>query len=311
MKNKILFATLLVATILVGCRPEEPEEETPTALFSFAQSDLKVTFTNISKNAQSYIWAFGDGKTSKEKNPVHTYAKSGTYTVLLTATNITKTSTYEVTINLSKSAPQAKFSYTTNGLEVSFKNQSVNAQSYSWNFGNGKTSTQKDPTITYGSAGTYSVSLTASNGETTNTYTQSITVSYKQPASFTYKNEAPLKVVLTNTSTNATSYEWDFGDGTSSTEMNPTHRYASVGSYIITLVAKNPGGSHQYRLTVNVPKPKVYVTGIQYMKVGKEGKYYRSVCKDDDVFTTTWWNTSYTPMLKSSNLPYTYTFSSR
>ncbi len=296
--------------LFAGCKKEEPEAE-PVAKFSYSVNDKTVTFANQSLNAKSFYWTFGDGSATSEMSPVKKYSSAGTYTVTLKATNITKSSTYEATISLSNPTPQAKFSYSTNGLEVSFKNQSTNAQSYSWNFGNGKTSTQKDPTITYTSAGTYSVSLVASNGEKTDTYNQNVSVSYKQPtASFTFKTEAPLKVVLTNTSTNATSYEWDFGDGTTSTEKNPTHRYESIGSYIITLVAKNPSGSQQYRTTVNIPKPKVYVTGIQYLKVGQEGKYYRCVCKDDDFFTNTWWSTNYTPMLTASKLPYTYPFSS-
>lgn len=309
MKNKILLTALLVM-LFAGCKKEEPEAE-PVAKFSYSVNDKTVTFANQSLNAKSFYWTFGDGSATSEMSPVKKYSSAGTYTVTLKATNITKSSTYEATISLSNPTPQAKFSYSTNGLEVSFKNQSTNAQSYSWNFGNGKTSTQKDPTITYTSAGTYSVSLVASNGEKTDTYNQNVSVSYKQPtASFTFKTEAPLKVVLTNTSTNATSYEWDFGDGTTSTEKNPTHRYESIGSYIITLVAKNPSGSQQYRTTVNIPKPKVYVTGIQYLKVGQEGKYYRCVCKDDDFFTNTWWSTNYTPMLTASKLPYTYPFSS-
>ena len=136
-------------------------------------------------------------------------------------------------------------------------------------------------------------------------------MSYKQPtASFTYKTEAPLKVVLTNTSTNATSYEWDFGDGKTSIEQNPTHRYSAVGSYIITLVAKNPTGSQQYRQTVKISAPRVFIKGIRYNYVGKNGKYYRSVCQDDDFFTNTWWKTGYTPMLTDSNLPYSYIFPS-
>ena len=307
MKNKILFAALL-AVVFIGCKKEEPEEQ-PVAKFTYAVNDMKVTFTNQSLHAKKYFWTFGDGSTTSEANPTKTYSGSGTYKVTLKATNITLSNTYEATINLSKPAPQAKFAYSTNGLEVTFKNQSTNAQSYNWNFGNGKTSTQKDPTITYSSAGTYSVSLTASNGETTDTYQQSISVSYKQPtASFTYKTEAPLKVVLTNTSTNATSYEWDFGDGKTSTEKNPTHRYSAVGSYIITLVAKNPSGSQQYRQTIQISAPKVFIKGIRYNYVGKKGKYYKSVCKDDDLITHTWWNTGYTPMLSDSNLPYSYIF---
>lgn len=309
MKNKILLATLLVA-LFAGCKKEEPEEE-PKAKFSYSVNDKTVTFTNESRNAKSFYWTFGDGSSSSEMNPVKKYSTIGIYNVKLIAKNITKSSIYEATVNMLNYILQAKFTYSTDGLEVTFKNQSTNAQSYSWNFGNGKTSTLKDPTITYTSAGTYSVSLVASNGEKTDTYQQNVSVSYKQPtASFTFKTEAPLKVVLTNTSTNATSYEWDFGDGTTSTEKNPTHRYESIGSYIITLVAKNPSGSQQYRATVNIPKPKVYVTGIQYLKVGQEGKYYKSVCKDDDFIVKTWWDTNYTPMLRASALPYTDLFDS-
>ena len=300
----------VLAMLSTGCKVEEPEAE-PVAKFSYSVSDKTVTFTNQSLNAKSFYWTFGDGSATSEMSPVKKYSSAGTYTVTLKATNITKSNTYEATISLSNPTPQAKFSYSTNGLEVSFKNQSTNAQSYSWNFGNGKTSTQKDPTITYTSAGTYSVSMVASNGEKTDTYQQNVSVSYKQPtASFTFKTEAPLKVVLTNTSTNATSYEWDFGDGKTSTEKNPTHRYSAVGSYIITLVAKNPSGSQQYRQTVQITAPKVFVKGLRYESVGKKGKYYKSVCKDDDLFSGTWWNTNYTPMLTDNNLPYEYIFSS-
>ena len=309
MKNKILFAALCVA-ILIACKHEEPEEQ-PIAKFTYSVDGKKVTFANQSLHAKSYYWDFGDGSATSEMSPVKTYSSTGTYKVILKATNITLSDTCELTLNLSKAAPQAKYSYSTNGLEVTFRNQSTNAQSYSWNFGNGKTSTQKDPTITYSSAGTYSVSLTASNGETTDTYRQSISVSYKQPtASFTYKTEAPLKVVFSNTSANATSYEWDFGDGTTSTEKSPTHKYSSVDTYIVTLVAKNPSGSQECRQTIKISPPRVFVKGIQYYDVGKKGKYYRAVCEDDDFFTTTWWRTSYTSMLTDSNLPYSYIFSS-
>lgn len=74
MKNKILFVAFLVA-LFTGCKKDEPEDQ-PVALFSFSQNELTVTFTNSSQNAQSYVWNFGDGQTSKEKNPVHTYVRS-------------------------------------------------------------------------------------------------------------------------------------------------------------------------------------------------------------------------------------------
>ncbi len=310
MKNKILLIALLVV-LFAGCKKEEPEAE-PVAKFSYSVNDKTVTFTNQSLNAKSFYWTFGDGSATPEKSPVKNYSSAGTYTVTLKATNITKSSTYEATISLSNPTPQAKFSYSTNGLEVSFKNQSTNAQSYSWNFGNGKTSTQKDPTITYTSAGTYSVSLVASNGDKTDTYKQNVTVSEKQPvASFSYKTEHPLKVVLTNNSSNATSYLWNFGDGTTSTEKSPTHRYNGKGVYKITLTAKNNSKSNTYSTNVTIEEPtKCYLSGYVISKVPKQNEYYQIRFTDQytlkpDNFGTTAWT-----LLSNANLPQTYTFSS-
>ena len=309
MKNRLFFTALFVA-LFTGCQTEDPEIQ-PKAKFKYSINDLSVVFTNQSTNALSYLWDFGDGTSSTEKNPTKKYSNAGYYTVSLTVTNVTKSDTYSEPVVITFAPPQAKFSYSKNGLTVTFSNQSTNADSYQWSFGNGQTSSQKNPMITYASEGTYSVCLTAKKGELSDSQTQQISVTYGTPtASFTYKTEAPLKVVLTNTSTNATTYEWDFGDGKTSTEKNPTHRYSTVGSYIITLVAKNPSGSQQYRQTVQISAPKVFVKGIRYESVGKTGKYYKSICKDDDLFSGTWWNTNYTPMLTDNNLPYEYIFSS-
>ena len=310
MKNKILLATLLVA-LFAGCKKEEPEAE-PVAKFSYSVNDKTVTFTNQSLNAKSFYWTFGDGSVTSEKSPVKKYSSAGTYMVMLKATNITKSSTYEATISLSNPAPQAKFSYSTNGLEVTFKNQSTNAQSYSWNFGNGKTSTQKDPTITYTSAGTYSVSLVASNGDKTDTYRQSVIVSEIQPvASFSYKTEHPLKVVLTNNSSNATSYQWNFGDGTTSTEKNPTHRYNGKGVYKITLTAKNNSKSNTYNTNVTIEEPtKCYLSGYVISKVPKQNEYYQIRFTDQYTFSPDNFGTTAWTLLSNANLPKTYTFSS-
>lgn len=307
MKHKI-FLLALIATIFIGCKTEEPEA-TPVAKFTYSIKDKTVTFTDQSVHAQSYHWDFGDGTESTKQNPTKTYSNSGEYKVILTVKNITLSSSDSKTITITEAETKANFSYSTDGLKVTFTNKSTNATSYEWNFGNNKTSTQKDPVITYDAAGTYTVSLTAKNGEKTNTTQRSIIVAYKQPtASFTYTKEAPLTVIFSNTSTNATSYSWDFGDGNASDEKNPTHRYSQAGTYTVTLVAENPSERKQYQETIKVTKPRVFVTGITYLTVGKTGKYYKCVCKDDDIFTTTWWNTNYTPMLNTNNLPYTYTF---
>ena len=130
-------------------------------------------------------------------------------------------------------------------------------------------------------------------------------------AQFSFKLQQPLAVEFTNeSSNNATQLLWDFGDGSTSTEANPIHKYSSAGSYIVTLTAKNNAGSNSIRNTVNIPVPKVYVKGIKYLQVGKPNMYYKTTCKDDDIFTTTWFNTGYTPLLSNSNLPYDYIFTS-
>ncbi|MBE9511327.1 MAG: PKD domain-containing protein [Bacteroidetes bacterium] len=73
---------ILLALVLSSCE-KTPE---PTAQFSFAVIDLEVTFTNESDDATSYSWNFGDGNTSTETSPVHTYADYGLYSISMTAT---------------------------------------------------------------------------------------------------------------------------------------------------------------------------------------------------------------------------------
>jgi len=312
MKKQFLLMAI-IAMLIGGCKPNEPEE-TPTALFSFAQNELKVTFTNSSKNARSYVWTFGDGATSKEKNPVHTYAKAGTYNVQLTAKNITKSDTYSqnVTISLTDLTPTAKFTYSKNGLTVTFINSSTNAQSYKWEFGDGPTSTETNPSHTYTNYGTYSVKLTAINGSKTNSYTQSLTLTEVTPtASYTYKTEHPLKAVFTNTSKNATSYVWDFGDGTTSTEKNPTHRYSGKGVYKVTLKATSGSKSNTYATNITIVEPtKCYLSGYVISKIPKQNEYYQirftdQYIYDPDEFGTTPWT-----LLSNANLPKTFTFTS-
>lgn len=305
MKNKIFALTLLIV-VLSGCKQEEPEVQ-PVAKFIYSINEKTVSFTNQSLHAKSYQWSFGDGSASSESDPVKTYSGNGSFKVTLTATNITKTSSYSEMITISSTpTPQAKFSYSTNGLTVSFKNQSTNAQTFSWNFGNGQTSTQKEPIITYETGGTYSVSLTATNGDKSNTATQNVTVNSPQTtASFTYKVEHPLKVVLTNTSTNATSYTWDFGDGSSSTEKNPTHRYDGIGVYKIKLTAKgnNQTKTQEKNITIEAPT-KCFITGFTIQKIPNENNYYQVQFTDDYIFAKSTYFYTEWYLLSSANVPF-------
>ena len=132
-----------------------------------------VQFTDQSSySPTSWSWNFGDGGTSTLQNPSHNYTTSGTYTVSLTATNSHGTNTMTrsnyITVNPAGYSPIAAFIGTptaiTAGESVQFTDQSSNSPtSWSWNFGDGGTSTSQNPSHTYPSAGTYTVSLTATN----------------------------------------------------------------------------------------------------------------------------------------------------
>ena len=90
MKNLLLAIFLFSMLFTAGCEDDASSIEVPTARFTYAvdeDSGLMVTFTNASLNADTYSWGFGDGESSTETSPSHTYAADGTYDVTLTATN--------------------------------------------------------------------------------------------------------------------------------------------------------------------------------------------------------------------------------
>lgn len=127
------------------------------------------------------------------------------------------------------------------GESVTFTDLSVGATSWNWNFGAGAspaTATSQGPhTITYSSAGSKTVTLTI-NGSLTETKANYITVLSAPTAGFTYYGEA-FNVNFQNSSVNANTYLWDFGDGETSVEENPAHTYLTAGTYIVTLIAEN------------------------------------------------------------------------
>ncbi|MGB8308511.1 MAG: PKD domain-containing protein [Methanoregula sp.] len=136
-------------------------------------------------------------------------------------------------------------------LEVTFTDESTgNPASWSWTFGDGNTSTLQNPTNTYATDGTYTVSLTEVNSLGTNetTMTGYIVVGAATPvAAFSaspLSGLAPLTVQFVDQSTNSpTQWEWSFGDGSTGSTENPSHIYTNPGTYTATLVSMNSLGS--------------------------------------------------------------------
>jgi len=169
----------------------------PVAAFSAAPTTgtapLTVQFTDASTNAPTaWSWIFGDGGTSDQQHPAHTYNEPGTYTVALTVTNPggsdTLTRAGYITVSAPVLPPVAAFSAApttgTAPLTVKFTDASTNAPTArSWNFGDGRTSIAQSPSHTYSTAGTYTVALTVTNagGSDTETKTGYITVSAPPP----------------------------------------------------------------------------------------------------------------------------------
>ncbi|MGN6744156.1 MAG: PKD domain-containing protein, partial [Amnibacterium sp.] len=146
-------------------------------------------------------------------------------------------------------------------LAVTFTDTSTGPPtSWSWDFGDGATSTDQNPSHTFAAAGSYAVTLTAGNAA--GTATASSTVVVGDPAgtaptasfaSAPSAGTAPLTVAFADTSTGApTSWTWDFGDGTGSSEESPSHTYAAGGTFTVTLTAANATGATSATGTVTV-----------------------------------------------------------
>jgi PKD repeat protein len=254
----ILIVNLFIGSFvcLVSCK------KMPAAAFTASTTIITageiVSFTDYSvNNPTSWSWDFGDGGTSTSQNPSHTYTTSGTYTVTLTVTNSSGSGSLKkpnyITVKLP--APVAAFIASTTtintGGTVNFTDQSTNSPAnWSWNFGDGGTSTTQNPSHIYTTAGTYTVTLTVTNSSRSDSETKSnyITVNLPAPVA-AFKASSTIITVgkavnFTDQSINSpTSWSWNFGDGGTSTTQNPSHTYLTAGTYSVTLTVTNSGGS--------------------------------------------------------------------
>ncbi|MFM7823814.1 MAG: PKD domain-containing protein, partial [Bacteroidota bacterium] len=215
-----------------------------------------VQFVDLSIGATSWFWNFGDGFTSTLQNPTHTYQDSGSYTVTLITSNNTGCSSFYTLPNpitiypLPEAIATVSSAIGCHPLAVSFSNQSINASSYHWDFGNGDTSNLATPNYSYTAPGSFQVQLIAyTNMGCADTLMLPgfITVNPTPSAAFTTSGNQgcnPYPVAFTNNSTflSGPIYNWSFGSGANSSSASPSYTYADSGNYQVTLVIVNQEG---------------------------------------------------------------------
>lgn len=281
--TNVVNTVQLVATSPFGCADTAEVDITvaPGLTVGFIHdavpgcAPLLVNFTNQSAGADSYLWDFGDGTTSTEESPAHTFVNTSFFldirTVTLTATSAagcTATTTQTVMVY-----PTPDFSFVAtpdsgcSPLTVTFP-AVVGAVSYAWDFGDGSTGSGPQPTHTYVNTTTndqlFTVTLQGANAfGCTDTTTATVTVYPNPTAQFALSEPGgchPFTADLVNQSTGADTYSWTYGDGASSTTTQPAHahtwnNFAGPGtlSYPVTLTATTTNGcTDTYTTTVEV-----------------------------------------------------------
>ncbi|NLR93399.1 PKD domain-containing protein [Flammeovirga agarivorans] len=227
---------------------------------------LTVSFTDKSTNdPTSWLWTFGDGTTSDEQHPFHTYQEAGVYTVTLKAMNETGEDEASMEDYISAGLfPVAGFETDQTtvdlGTAIQFTDTSTGSPtSWLWNFGDESTSVEQHPSHTYENAGTYSIKLTVGNedGEDLIMMLDYITVNEIPEVTagfeFAVDNASSKTYHFTDISSgNPTSWLWTFGDGTTSDEQNPSHTYANAGEYKVMLQVENENGTSSSEETIVV-----------------------------------------------------------
>ncbi|MBL0343146.1 MAG: PKD domain-containing protein [Bacteroidetes bacterium] len=234
----------------------------PVPSLSFVTSPTceggSTAFTNNSTlsqgNITSWIWSFGDGNTSNLINPSNTFPGSGNYNVTLSATTGMGCSTSFNQQVIVEPMPIAFFNNNTAcaGSSTNFIDGSIisngSLASWSWDFGDGNSSSLQSPSYTYANPGLYTVTMiVASVNGCSDTITQQVAI-YESPiAQFATANVCEgnsVNFINASSITNGsiTGYQWNFGDGNNSTAVDPTHLYASAGTYNVTLTVNSDLG---------------------------------------------------------------------
>jgi PKD repeat protein len=268
----------------------------PVANFTYSPSSSINTTTNVqftfrqvngSGDPETYLWTFGDGTApSTERNPSHVFARTGDITVTLVVSNAGGTSP-PFTQTIRVTVPPATASFTVPptpriaGTPVAFNNTTPTQPglSYAWEFGAaGATSTMRNPTYTYANPGTYTVTLRVTNdGGTSQPFRMDVRIYPAPAAAFTAPATAnsgqSVQFDNTSTGTDAATYLWDFGDGTTSTQAEPSKTFSHVGpdarDFVVRLTVRNPGGAESMTTRTLTIAPLAPVADFTYTGDGE------------------------------------------
>ncbi|MCB0662805.1 MAG: PKD domain-containing protein, partial [Saprospiraceae bacterium] len=230
----------------------------PVASFQVETNGLEVDFT-FTGTANSVVWYFGDGATSVDLNPMHTYSSPGMYQAWVVARNLCGIdSTY---LDLEVGLPPIANGNVLNKegctpLTATWTDQSQGANIRNWFFegGNPATSTDSVVRVRYDNPGLFNTLLVVENnfGLDSLLFSNSIDVTATPIVDFSF-TAIGLQVSFENLSQNAANYRWDFGDGSSTSALvNPQHTFPAQGLYFVTLQGLNVDCSASTTRAVNV-----------------------------------------------------------
>lgn len=216
-----------------------------------------IAFSNLSSGGASYYWYLGDGNVSTQTSPTHTYALAGSYIVILQVLDsngqLCDSTSQTITVGTGSGSCQASFySYPDTSGGIQFIDSSISAVTWSWDFGDGNTSTSQFPFHVYSSSGPFIACLTITDGANcVSTYCDSISINVNTGCSayFNAYNDTSNSIGLAyQFASNASggvapyTYSWDFGDGSTGTGAYPVHVYGSAGAYQACLTVTDATG---------------------------------------------------------------------
>ena len=263
-----------------------------------------INFLNNSTGtgALQYQWNFGDGTSSTLTNPSHVYTSAGTFGVTLVVTNAAGCTDTLVKPNLitigETLADFAALATVCQGTAVDFTNMSKPPPgSVSWDFGDGTFSNQLSPVKAFSNVGTYYVKMVANFGSCKDSVTKTIMAIESPKPEFTASQvnacKAPLTVSFTSSSSIASTYFWDFGDGNTSTAQNPSHTYLTLGSFPVKLIITNAAGCRDSIIKtdfINIRPPAISINDLPQKGCAPLSHDFSARISPLDIITNYQWN---------------------